>query len=291
MQKAKCPLINSKSSTAQQLINEVSEEIARGNKKKINLIWLEACGCSGNIISLLNADAPDVNYFLTDMVNMKYSNSLMQAEGEKAFEELLKTLDTEFILVVEGAVSTKSNGLYNVIDRYKGKAITGMEAVKLAADKAKYILAVGTCASFGGISAAKPNPAECKGVGEFLGREVINVSGCPCHPDWVIGTIAHLILFGKPELDEKGRPIMFYAATIHDFCPRRSFFEKRIFAKSVGDENGCMFKLGCRGPVTRTDCSRRKWNDSVNWPIGDNTPCIGCAQEGFPDKMEPFINI
>ena len=82
---------------------------------------------------------------------------------------------------------------------------------------------------------------------------------------------------------------MFYSQTIHDRCERRSFFDKGVFAKKLGD-GGCMFKLGCRGPVTPIDCPIRKWNGRVNWPVGSNTPCIGCAQFGFPDKMEPFIS-
>jgi hydrogenase small subunit len=258
------------------------------NKKKINLIWLEACGCSGNIISLLNGEDPDVIFLLSKMVNMTYNNSLMSEEGEFAFEKFLETLNTEFILVVEGAVSTKSNGLYNVIARNNGRPVTGMEAVAMAGKRAKYVLAVGSCASYGGPSAARPNPSLSISVPDFLKREVIRVPGCPAHPQWVMGTIAHIISFGKPVLDKENRPIIFYGVTIHDRCPRRSFFDKGIFAKKLGDKE-CMFKLGCRGPITRTDCPIRRWNDSINWPIGDNTPCIGCARNGFPDSMEPFV--
>jgi hydrogenase small subunit len=122
-----------------------------------------------------------------------------------------------------------------------------------------------------------------------LKRKVIKLPGCPCHPDWFLGTLAHLLLYGQPLLDEFDRPLMFYGTLIHDLCPRRSFFEKGIFAEKLGEKT-CMFKLGCRGPVTRVDCPVRQWNDYVNWPIGDDTPCIGCAQFGFPDAMEPFIS-
>lgn len=254
----------------------------------MNLIWLEATGCSGNIISLLNAYNPNASYFLRNMVNLTYNNSLMAREGESAYENFLKTLDTEFILVIEGAISLKDNGLYNVIAKYEDKYVTGLEASRKAGEKAKYVLAVGTCAAFGGISKASPNPSESMSVSSILDREVINLPGCPANPDWVTGTIAHLISFGMPKLDEKMRPVSFYGTTIHDLCPRRSYFDKGIFAEKLGDKE-CMFKLGCRGPVTRTDCPSRRWNDSDNWPIGNNTPCIGCANEGFPDKMEPFI--
>lgn len=278
-----CPVIKSKEFIAKNLIN-----ISLENKQKMNLIWLELAGCSGNIISLLNAENPDINYFLTDMVSLKYNNSLMAAEGENAYRQFLATLNTEFILVIEGAISTKAQGLYDVVAKYNGEYITGMKAARLAGERAKYVIAVGTCATYGGISAAAPNPSESIRVSEFLKRDVINVPGCPAHPDWIIGTIAHLLVFGIPELDNNSRPVIFYGINIHDFCSRRSFFDQKIFAERLG-EPYCMFKLGCRGPVTNTDCPIRRWNDTDNWPIGANTPCIGCAREGFPDLMEPFI--
>lgn len=283
-----CPILDSKKNTAGKLIHFAIEEIKNTLENKINLIWLEATGCSGNIISLLNAENPDVIFLLQEMVTLKYNNSLMAAEGEVAFQQFIDTLETEFILVVEGAVATKDDGLYNVLARYQGKLITAMETVKMAGEKAKYVLAVGTCASFGGPSAAKPNPSQSLSVPQFLNRKVIRVPGCPSHPDWAIGTIANLIAFGEPELDAQNRPIIFYGITIHDRCPRRSYFDKGIFAAKLGDPE-CMFKLGCRGPVTRTDCPVRQWNGYVNWPIEDNTPCIGCAGERFPDGMEPFV--
>lgn len=283
-----CPIIHSKSCTNIKLSEMAAEYMKLNRKEKINVIWLETSGCSGNIISLLNGENPSVYYLMKEMVNLTYSNSLMCNQGEKAYEQFLETLNKEFILIVEGAISTKANGVYNIIANYKGKAITGMEAAKMAGEKAKFVIAVGTCASFGGISAANPNPGQNKSLSEFLNKEVIKLPGCPSHPDWVMGTIANIIMSGKPELDNKGRPVMFYSITIHDNCPRRSYFDKGIFAEKLGDKE-CMFKLGCRGPVTRTDCPTRKWNEYVNWPIGNNATCIGCAAEKFPDGMEPFV--
>lgn len=256
--------------------------------KKLNAIWLEVTGCSGNIISFINGENPNLLYVLTKLINLKFNNTLMSAEGDFAYAQFLETLNTEFILLIDGAVSTKDNGFYNIIANYNGRPVTALEAVKLAGDKAKYVISVGTCASYGGVSSARPNPAACKSVKEILNREIINLPGCPCHPDWVIGTIAHLISFGKPLLDTYGRPVNFYGFTIHDTCTRRGFFDKKQFAEKFGDE-GCMIKLGCRGPVTKTDCPRRKWDGYVNWPVEVNTTCIGCAQPGFPDAMEPFV--
>lgn len=283
-----CLLSADKESLALRMVHEAVRSIREGERKKINAIWLEATGCSGNIISLLDSSEPDAVFFLREMVNLTYNNSIMAEEGEKAFEEFLSTLDTEFILLVDGAVALKNSGNYNVVARHKDKEITALEAVEMAGEKAKYILAVGTCASSGGISAARPNPSECVSLSKVLKGEVINLPGCPCNPAWVIGTVAYIITRGKPEVDNRNSPILFYGVTIHDRCPRRSFFDQGIFAKKLGEQT-CMFKLGCRGPVTRTDCPIRRWNGRVNWPIGDNTPCIGCANFAFPDGMEPFV--
>lgn len=286
MSKYGCPIIHSKNLTAREIINLASREI--GQKNKLNLIWLEATGCSGNIISLMNANNPDLYYFLKNIVNLKYCNSLMATDGLAAYQQFLDTLDTEFILAVEGAVAAKAEGRYNILARNNGVPVTAMEAVKLAGEKAKYIVSVGTCATYGGISAAMPNPSGSISVPDYLKKDIIKVPGCPGHPEWVIGTIAHLVYFGIPELDEQGRPVLFYGITIHDTCSRRSYFDRGIFAARLGDKE-CMFKLGCRGPITRTDCPIREWNDHTNWPVEDNTPCIGCARQGFPDGMEPFV--
>ena len=206
-----CPLTEVKVATAKRLAEDVIGMVKKQNIRKINAIWLEVTGCSGNIISLLNSENPGLYDVVTNIVNFTYNNTLMGAEGESAFEKFLETLDTEFILLVDGAVSTKVNGLYNIVANYKGKMITAFEAIKMAGEKAKYVVAVGTCASYGGISAAKPNPSESRSVQEVLSLPVIRLPGCPCHPDWVVGTIAHLVGFGVPELDTEGRPLLFYS--------------------------------------------------------------------------------
>jgi hydrogenase small subunit len=266
----------------------VRDEVRRGTLKKRNLVWLELTGCSGNIISLLDGSNPDFKYLISQMSNFVFDNSLMAAEGERAMEQLMSILDKDFILAVEGAVATKNNGLYNIIGRWKGQPVTAQQAIELLGKKAACVIALGACATHGGVSAARPNPAECVSVQNLLNRKVIKLPGCPCHPDWFLGTLAHILLYGEPELDKRDRPVLFYSTLIHDRCSRRSFFDRGIFAKKLGEKT-CMFKLGCRGPVTPVDCPVRKWNGYVNWPIEDDTPCIGCAQFGFPDKMEPFI--
>jgi len=284
-----CPEYRARLNTAASLVDTVKTQIRQGVFKKRNLVWLELTGCSGNIISLLDGSNPDFKYLISNMTHFIYNNSLSASEGQNAMEQLFSVLRSDYILAVEGAVATKNNGLYNIIGRFNGKPITALEAVKTLGEKAAHVIAIGACATHGGVSAARPNPAECVSVQSVLDRKVIKLPGCPCHPDWFMGTLAHILLYGEPKLDSKDRPLLFYSTLIHDRCPRRSYFDKGIFAKKLGDK-GCMFKLGCRGPVTRTDCPVRQWNQYVNWPIEDDTPCIGCAQFGFPDSMEPFIS-
>jgi len=284
-----CPVYENSMETTRTLLDKVKECIVYRTFHKKNLVWLELTGCSGNIISLLDGENPDFQFLIQQMTNLVYSNSLMVSEGKKAMQRLIDVQNTDFILAVEGAVATANDGLYNVIGRLEGKPLTALQAVKMLGEKASHVIAVGACATHGGVSAAKPNPSQSVSVQSVLNRKVIKLPGCPCHPDWFIGTIAHILLYGEPELDNKDRPLLFYSNLIHDRCTRRSYFDNGIFANKLGDKT-CMFKLGCRGPVTRIDCPTRKWNEYVNWPIECDTPCIGCAQFGFPDQMEPFIS-
>jgi len=284
-----CPEYEARLDTVANLVNSLRTQASRGVLKKRNLVWLELTGCSGNIISLLDGSNPDFTYLISHMTRFVYNNSLAVSEGEAAMEQLFSVLDSDFILAVEGAVATKNNGFYHIIGRRKGRPVTALEAVKTLGSRASHVIAVGACATHGGVSAARPNPAECVSVPSLLSRKVILLPGCPCHPDWFMGTLAYILLYGEPELDNRDRPLLFYSTLIHDRCPRRSYFDQGIFAQKPGDKT-CMFKLGCRGPVTRIDCPVRQWNGYVNWPVEDDTPCIGCAQFGFPDAMEPFIS-
>jgi hydrogenase small subunit len=178
--------------------------------------------------------------------------------------------------------------------------MTALDGVKTFSQNAAFILAVGTCAAYGGMSAGAPNPTSAMGLSKILGKNagVINIPGCPSHPDWIVGTIAYLLEYGKaPKLDSKGRPKDFYQDTLHNQCPNRwKFYEKKLFASELS-ELGCLFKLGCEGKSTATDCPIRKWNSpamdafGVNWCIGGRNPCHGCTEPGFPDEMAPFYTL
>lgn len=275
---------------AKRLFEEANRKLAEGSVQKPKLVWLELNGCSGNIISLLNGQNPSLEYMMTSMVDLVYSNSLMIPEGNRALDQLFDLVcsDEPFILAVEGAVALKNNGMYQMVGSYGGKPLTGWQAARMLGAKAAHVIAVGACAVDGGPSAAKPNPSQSVGLQQVLERKIMKLPGCPCHPDWFLGTLSHLIAYGEPALDRRDRPLLFYSTLIHDRCPRLDYFHKGIFSKTLG-EPYCLFKLGCRGPVTRVDCPTRRWNDHINWPIGAST-CIGCSQFGFPDQMAPFIS-
>lgn len=271
-------------------LRALATEISNGNKPRINAIWLETSGCFGEIISLLNGEDPDILYLLEQIYNIRYFESIQGDEGEKAYEILLDTLNTEFVFIVSGAIPLNENGLCTIVAAYKDRKITALEAVKFIAPKAKHIITVGTCASYGGPTAASPNPTGAVGLEEALNRkDIIKIPGCPANPQWVVETLGYLAVAGNINLDSDGRPTAYYGELIHDRCPRRRFFDAGVFAEKYGDEE-CMFLPGCRGPVTYAYCPVSRWNNSDNWPIGDNTTCIGCAAAGFPDKMQPFAN-
>ena len=159
------------------------------------------------------------------------------------------------------------------------------EQVVRAAKGADAVLAIGSCAAFGGIPAAEGNVTGAMNVADYLkergvDKPVIRLPGCPSHPDWMVGTIVHVLEFGMPEMDEYGRPTMFYGKALHDQCPRYADFEAENFAAQFADD-GCLFELGCLGPVTNADCTTRLWNGGTNSCIKANAPCIGCAGEDF----------
>lgn len=261
------------------------------NKKKLPVVWLETNDSGDNNIAFMNTTYPYLGRVFEEMIDLLYSNTFMAAEGRDALnilDQVLHIYKGKFTLVVEGAIPIKDQGLYNIIARTETRSITALEAVTRLGESAEHVVAIGTCASFGGPTAARPNLTGSVGVREVLDREVINVSGCPVNPDWFVGTLAHLIMYGRPELDQLGRPTLFYGFTIHRHCQRRSYFDQKDFAKKLGDIE-CMFSLGCIGPRTGADCPYRQWINHVSWPVKANTPCIGCTNEDFPDGSTPFF--
>ena len=263
------------------------------------VVWLQGQGCTGCSTSLLNS----IYYTTTDdlllnTIDLEYHPTVMAAAGDLAVSAAEAAYNKGgYVLVVEGAIPTAEDGRYC----YLWPGMTALDGVKTFSQNAAFILAVGTCASYGGIPGGNPNPTNAKGVSEILrksSKDVINIPGCPAHPDWIVGTIAYLLTYGEaPHLDSDDRPRDYYSHTIHRECPnRKRYNELNLFAKELS-EIGCFKKLGCNGQKTSADCPMRKWNSpmqgeyGVNWCIGARSPCQGCTEPGFPDSVSPFYTL
>ena len=254
------------------------------------VIWLKGASCSGCTISLANRVSTSAPIDLTDLlvhtVDLVYSTPLMAAAGDLAVRRLRAAQAGAFILVVEGGIPTQFGGRTCTVFTENGADVTALEAVKDLAPKAKRVVAVGTCAAFGGIPGAAPNPTSIASVEAASGVSTVNVPGCPPHPDWIVWTLAQLLAGRAPALDSSGRPTELYGKLVHDECPRRN----QPWATSLSQTGLCMGNLGCKGRATYSDCPSRKWNNGVNWCVGVDSLCQGCTQSGFPDKFAPLFS-
>ena len=255
---------------------------ALANPDAPSVLWLQGSGCSGCTISFLNyispsepADAIDV---LIKSVNLVYQPTLSAGAGESVVADIKKA--ENFILLVEGGVPMGFGGHACVPWSDGGKEVPFNEAVQTLSAKANQVVCVGTCAAYGGISAMGANPAAVKSVQEVIGRNTINVSGCPPHPNWVVETLVQLLQGKTISLDNQGRPVSIYGGQrrMCDQCP----FEGRGEARTLGVKGQCMEALGCWGEVISAPCPTTQWNNRVNWCIGAGSPCLGCTEPTFP---------
>jgi hydrogenase small subunit len=268
------------------------------------VVWLQGASCSGCAVSLLNSVAPSVRNLLVDPVlpgkhvSLVFQPTVMAGSGEavmKAASDTAETTKGAFILVVEGSIPLKEDGLFCCVGEDGDRPIPIAESVEKLGRDALAVVALGTCAAFGGIPAGAPNPTGAVSVMDLFKEKgvetpLVNLPGCPAHPDWFVGTVASILLNGLPgpdDLDDYLRPKTFYGQLIHENCPRRAYFDEGKFAKKLGDE-GCLYELGCKGPVTYADCPTRRWNAAVSWCIGAGAPCSGCTQPEFPDVVAPL---
>jgi hydrogenase small subunit len=272
--------------------------------KELPVVYLQTAACSGCAVTLLNSASPTIKNVLIDQIapgvhiNLRFHPVVMAAAGEmavQAMEDTARKKKGEYVLVVDGAVPTATDAVYGAVGERQGQPVTMMQRVTELAQDALAVIAMGTCAAFGGIPAAAPNPTKAQPVKKVfeakgIKKPLVNIPGCPPHPDWFVGTVASIIMKGLPtadDLDDLLRPKAFYGKLIHENCPRRAYFDEGKFAKKFGDE-GCLYELGCKGPITYADCPLRKWNSGTNWVIGAGAPCNGCTQPEFPDQTAPF---
>jgi hydrogenase small subunit len=262
--------------------------------KRPSVIWLQLQECTGCVESVLRTAEPTIGNLVLDMVSLDFSHTLMAAAGHQVEEVLKNTMKEnygKYLLIVTGSVPLKDGGIYLTIGGRTAKAV-----LEEAAQGAAAIVAVGACAHWGSVQAARPNPTGAVGVSDVIkNKPVINVAGCPPIGDVVTATIAHYLTFGRlPATDGDGRPLFAYGARIHDQCPRRANFDAGQYVEEFDDENArkgwCLYKVGCKGPATFSPCPIFQWNGGTSWPIGAGHPCIGCTERNFWDTMTPFYH-
>lgn len=262
--------------------------------KRPAVVYLSLQQCTGCAISLLQSRTPSVQNLILQQISLEYQDNVMAAAGKAAEAQFERATEGDFWLVIEGSVPTDPPEAVSIAGRSAG------DILKEVYPKAKGTIAHGSCACYGNIQASKPNPTGAKGVARYLREDgriedpvVINMSRCPGNGDDLVPALSFVLVTGEiPELDAVGRPKFLYGQTIHDSCFRRGFFEAGEFVESFDDLDAierfkCLYKVGCKGPVSFAPCGERKWNGHVSWCV-QNAPCQGCSEPDFWDKLTPF---
>lgn len=261
---------------------------ALDTKPRLPVVWFHFQECTCCSESFIRSSHPIVSDIILDKISLDYTMTLQAAAGHRAEEALQKTMKEhqgEYLMLVEGSVPTADGGVYCCIG---GR--TAADILTEAARGAKAIVAWGSCASNGCIQAAKPNPTGATPIHELVsGVPIIKVPGCPPIAEVMAGTIVHLLAFDRiPQLDGLGRPKAFYSRRVHDTCYRRPNYDAGLFVESFDDEGArkgfCLYKMGCRGPVTYNACGVTRWNNGVSFPIQSGHGCIGCSEANFWDN-------
>jgi hydrogenase small subunit len=280
--------------TSKKSVLQVAAAI--GKTKRPSVIWLHFQDCTGCTETLLRTSAPDVAHLILDVISLDYHETLMAASGaqaEAALRSAIAENEGKFVLVVEGSIPMKEEGNYMQLGSKPAVQVLREVAAKSAA-----VIAIGSCASWGGVPSADPNPTGAVGVDSIItDKPVVNLPGCPPNPYNLLGVVLEYVTMGKlPALDDQGRPKFAYERVIHENCPRRAHFDAGRFATAFGDEGHrkgwCLYKLGCKGPVTHAACATRHFNEIADcWPIGAGIPCVGCTEKDVVWKLGTFETV
>jgi hydrogenase small subunit len=267
------------------------------------VFWLQAGSCGGETMAILSADRPSFSDLLDNyQLELLWQPSLTTSTErslQQTIDAILSDEQPLDILCVEGSVITAPDGT-GLYDTYRGRS--KMSIIMALAAKANYVVAMGTCAAFGGVHAAPPNPSDCIGLqfdkkqagGLFepqwcakSGMPVINIAGCPAHPNTMTKTLAMLASGMKVQLDELNRPKDFFSTLVHQGCTRNEYHEYDVEDIEVGGK-GCMyFNLGCKGPYTQATCNVDLWNGRSS-KTRAGVPCFGCTSPDFPNDEDLF---
>ena len=267
------------------LVPQIANALEQARRPSV--IWLSFQECTGCTESLTRSSSPTVEGLIFDSISLDYHHTLQAAAGEAAEAARHAAMEENkgnYLVLVDGSIPLGNPG-YSTI-----AGMSNLDMLMETVEGAAAVVAIGSCAAFGGIPGANPNPTGAVSVMDLVkDKPVINVPGCPPIPMVITGVLAQFLTFGQlPELDRHGRPMAFFGQTIHDRCYRRPFYEQGKFANTFDDEGArkgwCLFKLGCKGPITYNACATMKWNDGTSFPIEAGHPCLGCSEPDFWDK-------
>ena len=272
-----------------------------------NLLWLQSGGCGGCSMSMLCAESPDIlTTFEAAGINVLWHPALSEASGSElaAILEQIEAGELPLdVLCLEGSVIRGPNGTGKFHRTTGGRPMRDL--IEALAHKARYVVAVGTCAAYGGIPAGGSNPTESCGL-QYDGTEasgllgadyrseaglpVVNIAGCPVHPGWVTDTLAAISADAMDEahMDGVGRPRSYADHLVHHGCPRNEYYEFKASAEKTGDL-GCMMEhMGCLGTQAHADCNTRLWNGEGSCLRGGYA-CVNCTAPGFEEPGHPHF--
>jgi hydrogenase small subunit len=257
-------------------------------KPRTPVLWLHGLECTCCTESFIRSAHPLAKDVVLSMLSLDYDDTIMAAAGERAeaiLKETARKYKGNYIVAVEGNPPLAEDGMFCING---GRSF--VEKLRELSRDAKAVIAWGSCASWGCVQAAKPNPTRATPIDKVIfDKPIVKVPGCPPIPEVMSAVVAYMVTFDRiPELDRQGRPKMFYGQRIHDKCYRRPHFDAGQFVEAWDDEGArkgyCLYKVGCKGPTTYNACSTTRWNEGVSFPIGSGHGCIGCSEDGFWDK-------
>lgn len=257
-------------------------------KPRTPVLWLHGLECTCCTESFIRSSYPLAKDAVLSLISLDYDDTVMAAAGHQAeaiLEEIVAKYKGNYLVAVEGNAPLNEDGMYCFPG---GKPF--VEKLKYCAKDAKAVIAWGTCASWGCVQAARPNPTRATPVHQVItDKPVIKVPGCPPIPEVMAAVVTYIVAFDQiPALDRQGRPKMFYGQRIHDKCYRRPHFDAGQFVEAWDDDSArkgyCLYKMGCKGPTTYNACATVRWNEGVSFPIQSGHGCIGCSEDGFWDK-------